>query len=152
MIMPLGTDAQISLTGRYARGISGLNNSGLGDCVQNCDRLGDGCENGLHVPEVLHSMVFVGRRPAGQRPSAVLSRRLVWLGVVDNLSAPAGRPTMRRRRDQRSYLHAGPAAEEAEDQDDHGDYEQQVNEPAADASEQAEKPENGDDDGCPKAA
>jgi hypothetical protein len=39
-----------------------------------------------------------------------------------------------------------------EDQDDHGDYEQQVNEPAADASEQAEKPENGDDDGCPKAA
>jgi hypothetical protein len=37
-----------------------------------------------------------------------------------------------------------------DDQNDHGNYQKQVNEPAADASEQAEKPENSDNDGYPK--
>ena len=82
------------------------------------------------------------------------SRRLVKrpLLTLDALPAPVVCPASRRRREHRSYLHAGPAAEEVEDQDDHGNYQKQVNEPTADASEQAEKPENGDDDGCPKAA
>jgi hypothetical protein len=48
------------------------------------------------------------------------------------------------------YLHAGPAAEEVEDQNDNGNDQKQVNEPAADVADQAEKPENGDNDGYPK--
>jgi hypothetical protein len=48
------------------------------------------------------------------------------------------------------HLHAGPATDEVEDQNDHGDNQKQVNEPAADAAEQAEKPENSDNDGYPK--
>jgi hypothetical protein len=48
------------------------------------------------------------------------------------------------------YLHAGPATDEVEDQNDHGNNQKQVNEPAADVDEQAEKPKNSDNDGYPK--
>jgi hypothetical protein len=44
----------------------------------------------------------------------------------------------------------GPAADEVEDQDHHGYNQKQVNQPAADVAEQAEKPENRDNDGYPK--
>jgi hypothetical protein len=37
-----------------------------------------------------------------------------------------------------------------EDQDDHGNNQKQVNEPAADVADKAEKPENRDNDGYPK--
>jgi hypothetical protein len=37
-----------------------------------------------------------------------------------------------------------------EDQDHHGDNQKQVNQPAADVAEQAEKPENRNNDGYPK--
>ena len=47
-------------------------------------------------------------------------------------------------------LSARPAPQEVENQDNHGDDHQQVNERAADVAEQAEKPEDGDDDGYPK--
>ena len=48
-------------------------------------------------------------------------------------------------------LHAGgPAADEVEDQDDHGDYQKQVNYSATDVTEQTEKPENSDNDGYPE--
>jgi hypothetical protein len=37
-----------------------------------------------------------------------------------------------------------------DDQDDHGDDQKDVNQPAADIAEQTEKPENRDNDGYPK--
>jgi hypothetical protein len=52
--------------------------------------------------------------------------------------------------EQAPNLGAGPAADEVEDQDDHGYNQKQVNQPAADVTEQAEKPENCDNDGYPK--
>jgi hypothetical protein len=48
------------------------------------------------------------------------------------------------------YSDAGPATEEMEDQDDHGDNQKYVYKPAANISEQAQKPENCNDDGYPK--
>jgi hypothetical protein len=48
------------------------------------------------------------------------------------------------------YLGAGSSPEEVEDQDDHGNDQKQVNEPAADIADKAEKPENSDNDGYPK--
>ena len=49
-----------------------------------------------------------------------------------------------------AYLRAGPATDEVEDQNDHGNNQKQVNEAPADAAQQAEKPENSDNDGYPK--
>jgi len=56
----------------------------------------------------------------------------------------------RRRRNIVAYLRAGPATDEVEDQNDHGNNQKQVNEAPADAAQQAEKPENSDNDGYPK--
>ena len=50
----------------------------------------------------------------------------------------------------KSPLRTRPAAEEMEDQHNNGDDQKQVNERAADVAEQAEKPEDGNDDGYPK--
>jgi hypothetical protein len=49
-----------------------------------------------------------------------------------------------------AYLRAGPATDEVEDQNDHGNNQKQVNEAPAYAAQQAEKPENSDNDGYPK--
>ena len=56
----------------------------------------------------------------------------------------------RRRRNIVAYLRAGPATDEVEDQNDHGNNQKQVNEAPAYAAQQAEKPENSDNDGYPK--
>jgi hypothetical protein len=37
-----------------------------------------------------------------------------------------------------------------ENQDDHGDHQKYMDEPATDVADQSEKPENGDNDGYPK--
>lgn len=48
------------------------------------------------------------------------------------------------------YSDAGPATEEMEDQNDHGDNQKYVYKPASYIGEQAQKPENCNDDGYPQ--
>jgi hypothetical protein len=56
----------------------------------------------------------------------------------------------RQERDAASWSGAGPALNEVEDQDNHGDNQKYVDKAAADIANKAQKPENGDDDGYPK--